>query len=167
MRSLIRLCGISGWLVLPGMLLLVALCWAGCQGLNFGEIESPLAYQQQQQKILEIVPVGTPRSEAVEKLTAAGVFGEFSQGEKIYYCGSWKQANGSRWRTNVAVLFDEEGKVYRTQPIEAGVGFSTSASTSSSENEEPATSIAEPVRTSGADQPVNTTRSGLRRPFDE
>ena len=100
----------------------------GCQLMGDREIDSPLSYSVQREKIIEIAPKGTSRENAVANLKEAGIAGEFARGDNIYYCGSWRQKNGIVWRTNVALLFDEEGKVIGTRPIEAGVGYGSRTS---------------------------------------
>ncbi|VAX38415.1 hypothetical protein MNBD_PLANCTO02-1460 [hydrothermal vent metagenome] len=135
----------------------------GCQLMGTREIDSPLSYSAQQSKIIEIAPKGTARDEAIAQLNEAGVAGEFSRGKSTYYCGSWTQKNGVIWRTNVALLFDEEGTVIGTRPIEAEVGLSSS--TTPADNHQ----TAEKAEVVPITLPTtsNPARNGLRRPFDD
>ena len=89
---------------------------AGCHFFGKKKISEPLPYLKQVAEIQEIVPVGTPREEAVRKLEEAGVQGDFSASRKtIYYCDLWNRKNGERWPLNVALLFDGQGNFYRTR----------------------------------------------------
>src|SRR5688572_21634064 len=96
---------------------------AGCQLTSSGRIiPSPLTYSEQEKEILAIVPEGTDRDEAVKKLTAAGIEGDFGTSRSIYYCDLWKRKSGERWHMNVALLFDKSGKLYKTQVSQAEIG---------------------------------------------
>jgi hypothetical protein len=95
---------------------------AGCQ-LTIGRIiPSPLTYSEQEKEILAIAPRGIDRDEAVKKLTAAGLKGDFGSTRSIYYCDEWHRDSGERWHMNVALLFDKEGKLYKTQVSQAETG---------------------------------------------
>lgn len=91
----------------------------GCATSGTSLVECPLSSEQQQQAVLEIVPRGTTRANAEERLRKAGI--EFSPGQKdsIYYLGLWKRADGKRWHIKVALLFDQEGKLYQTRPADS------------------------------------------------
>jgi hypothetical protein len=100
-----RLCAAGFWTVLL----------AGCQTLP-SLTPCPLGSVEQAARIQEIVPLGTPREEAVAKLKKAGVEGTFSEGNSIYYCGTWAQNDKERWHIHVEMLFDGDGKVYAFRP---------------------------------------------------
>jgi hypothetical protein len=82
-------------------------------------VECPLSAAEQQQAVLEIVPRGTSRAEAIRRLKEAGI--EFSPGRKdsIYYLSLWTRSNGQRWHINVALLFDPAGNLYATRPADS------------------------------------------------
>jgi len=100
---------------------LVWLCGlvAGCASPGGNLVECPLSAAEQQQAVLEIVPRGTSRGEAIRRLKAAGI--EFTPGKKdsIYYLSLWTRANGERWHINVALLFDPAGNLYATRPADS------------------------------------------------
>lgn len=87
---------------------------AGCQMTNGRIIPSPLSYSEQEKELLVIAPVGTDREEAVRKLSAAGIEGDFGSSRSIYYCDLWNRKNGERWHMNVALMFDKSGKLYKS-----------------------------------------------------
>jgi hypothetical protein len=103
---------IAGWLSLAGVL-------AGCASARPGLIDSPLSIEQQQQAVLEIVPRGSSRDEAEKRLKAAGI--EYRPGGKgsIYYLMLWNRPDGQRWHIDVALLFDQSGKLYQTRAASA------------------------------------------------
>jgi hypothetical protein len=68
---------------------------------------------QQQQALQEIVPIGSSRDEAKERLTKAGIEFTTAPGESMYYCSIWQRPDGTRWHLNVAMLFDGENRMYR------------------------------------------------------
>jgi hypothetical protein len=92
---------------------------AGCATPATSLIACPLSGEQQQQAVLEIVPRGTSRVEVERRLRKAGI--EFSPGQKnsIYYLGLWNRPDGQRWHINVALLFDNEGRLYQTRPADS------------------------------------------------
>lgn len=97
---------------------------AGCQLSTPRFEESPLSYSQQADAILEIVPKGTDRDVVVEKLARSGIQGSFSLVSKaIYYCETWEREDGKRWLMDVALLFDESGKLYATRNPQAQTGI--------------------------------------------
>ncbi len=111
------------WFIVLGLPVL-----AGCQMAGGRIIPSPLTYSEQEREILAIVPQGTGREEAVHRLSAAGIEGDFGSGRNIYYCDLWKRENGDRWHINVALLFDKSGKLYKTQVAQADTGLLSSNS---------------------------------------
>lgn len=94
-------------IVLPGCLGTI-----GCRLTDPGVTAAPLSVAQQRAAILKIVPVGTPRDKVVGKLHTAGIGGTFGTGDSIYYCDMWKRDDGQMWQLDVALLFDEAGKLY-------------------------------------------------------
>src|SRR5437588_12580351 len=93
----------------------VAGSFAGCASGHPSLVDSPLSIEQQQQAVLEIVPRGSSRADAEQRLKAAGI--EYRQGGKgsIYYLMLWNRPDGQRWHIDVALLFDQSGKLYQTR----------------------------------------------------
>lgn len=92
---------------------------AGCQMTPApGLVSCPFPVADQTAKILDIVPLGTPRDDVVKRLDEAGVIGNFSTGDSksTYYCDVWQREKGERWHINVVLLFDENGILYGTRP---------------------------------------------------
>jgi hypothetical protein len=103
----------------------VALCvLAGCASLSTQIVPCPLTYTEQTKEVLNVVPKGTRREDALRKLAAAGIEGSFGISRRVYYCELWNRPDGSRWHLNVALLFDETGKVYKTQAADCDVTVS-------------------------------------------
>ena len=92
---------------------------AGCAAGHPSLVDSPLSIEQQQQAVLEIVPRGSSRDEAERRLKAAGI--EYRPGGKgsIYYLMLWNRPDGQRWHIDVALLFDQSGKLYQTRAASA------------------------------------------------
>ena len=103
----------------PRAILGLAAFVVGCASHGASLVECPLSGDQQQQAVLDIVPRGTSRAEAERKLRAAGI--EYSPGQRnsIYYLGLWNRPDGKRWHINVALLFDQDGKLYQTRPADS------------------------------------------------
>jgi hypothetical protein len=107
----------------------LALCiLAGCASLSTQIIPCPLTYSEQTKEVLNVVPKGTRREDALRKLAAAGIEGSFGTSQRIYYCELWNRPDGNRWHLNVALLFDETGRVYRTQTGDSDVTVSSDKS---------------------------------------
>jgi hypothetical protein len=100
---------------------LIALSMAGCVSLNRAIMPCPLTYSEQEKEILAVVPKGTQRGEALRRLAAAGIEGSFGVSQRVYYCDLWNRKNGERWHVNVALLFDDSDKLYRTQVADCAV----------------------------------------------
>jgi hypothetical protein len=96
-------------------LALVAGLALGCQTFPT-LVVCPIPETEQAARIASLVPVGTDREAAIEKLREAGVNGQFSAGDTIFYCQTWLQDTNERWLVNVDVRFDEEGRVYAYRP---------------------------------------------------
>lgn len=94
---------------------------AGCaSGPKTGMLlESPWPSETQQAEVLAIAPIGTPRTETLQKLTDAGLVVHQGASETIYYCDVWNRPDGSRWRMDVALLFDKQGHLYRARSADA------------------------------------------------
>lgn len=101
-------------------LLTIAAC--GCQMAGLGYRPSPLSAAQQRQEIEKIAPPGTPREEVERRLKAAGI--EISAGSSphLAYCDLWNRSGGGRWMMNIALMFDESGKLIGTRPAQAETG---------------------------------------------
>lgn len=102
-------------LFLTVTMVLLTLVVSGCASLSRQIVACPLTYSEQEKEVLAIVPKGTRREEALRRLSVAGIEGSFGTSRRIYYCELWTRPNGERWHMNVALLFDEVGKLYRTQ----------------------------------------------------
>jgi hypothetical protein len=111
-------------------LALVAL--AGCASLSTQIVPCPLTYSEQIKEVLTVVPKGTRRDDALQKLSAAGIEGSFGISRRVYYCELWTRPDGSRWHMNVALLFDETGKLYKTQTADCDVTSSPDKSLAAS-----------------------------------
>jgi hypothetical protein len=104
-----------------GLAVFLGLIVAGCATLPHAITPCPLTYSEQEKELLAIVPKGIQRDEALRRLAAAGVEGSFGISRRVYYCDLWNRPNGDRWHINVALLFDDTGKLYRTQTAECDV----------------------------------------------
>ena len=103
----------------------------GCAGpaLSSGKIvASPLSVEQQQQAVLEIVPLHTTRSEVERRLKAAGIQITSGVSSSICYCDVWNRKDGSRWRIDVALLFDRDDQLYATKQASAETNLGSSDS---------------------------------------
>jgi hypothetical protein len=94
---------------------LLAAFLAGCAVWRPTLVDSPLSIEQQQQAVLDIVPRGLPRDEVERRLKNAGI--EYRKGGNgsIYYLMLWNRADGQRWHIDVALLFDQSGRLYQTR----------------------------------------------------
>jgi hypothetical protein len=99
----------------------LALSAAGCasSSLTGRLVDNPLPTAEQQDEVLKLVPVGTPRAEALETLASAGIEVHEGASNTIYYCDIWRRKDGSRWQMDVALLFDKQGNLYRTRSAQA------------------------------------------------
>jgi hypothetical protein len=117
-----------------------------------------------------------------KKLADAGIDGSFGVSDSVFYCDVWRREDGNRWYINVALLFDESGRVYKARPAQAATGvmlpseatavggssagaanigesrYSTAASGTAGHDDLSGTLELEPAATS-------TFRSGRRLPF--
>jgi len=93
----------------------------GCAGLTSQIVPCPLTYSEQEKEILAVAPKGTRRDDALRKLAAAGIDGSFGISRRVYYCELWNRPDGSRWHLNVALLFDEVGRLYMTRTADCDV----------------------------------------------
>jgi hypothetical protein len=93
----------------------------GCVSLSRPIVQCPLTYSEQEKELSAVVPKGLRREEALRRLTAAGVEGSFGISHRVYYCDLWNRSNGDRWHMNVALYFDDAGKLYKTGTAECDV----------------------------------------------
>jgi len=100
---------------------LAALTWVGCVGIPRQIVPCPLTYSEQEKELLTVVPKGIRREEVLRRLGTAGIEGSFGISRRVYYCDLWNRPNGDRWHMNVALLFDDSGKLYKTQMAECDV----------------------------------------------
>jgi hypothetical protein len=94
---------------------LAVVSWIGCSALSRQIVQCPLTYSEQEKEVLAVVPKGVRREEALRRLQAAGIEGNFGISRRVYYCDLWIRPNRERWHMNVALLFDDVGKLYKTQ----------------------------------------------------
>jgi len=114
------------------IVLLSNLMLVSCSGLK-QVVPAPIVFDEQSKELLKIAPLGTPKAEAIQKLEAAGISGEFASSPSIYYCDLWERENGKRWHLNVALLFNEAGALYKTRPAQADVSWKSEADSQSVE----------------------------------
>jgi hypothetical protein len=99
----------------------LAIAAGGCASASLSGrlVDNPLPTAEQQDEVLKLVPVGTPREEALETLANAGIEVHEGASNTIYYCDIWRRKDGSRWQMDVALLFDKQGNLYRTRSAQA------------------------------------------------
>jgi len=98
------------------------LVFSGCQLRGDHALTSP-SYQEQKQAVLDVVPLRTTRQQAVEKLHSAGVEGTFGISKSVYYCDLWNRQDGQRWHLDVALFFDQSGRLYKLKPAQSMTGI--------------------------------------------
>jgi hypothetical protein len=133
------------------------LVWGGCATSSALIVPSPVSSDEQQAKILEIVPVGTPRDEALDTLRREGIEVQRGASSTIYYCDLWQRPDGSRWHLDVALLFDKQGRLYRTRSASALVDADDTPASATSEESPPRVSpelTGNPL--TGASSPIGT-----------
>jgi hypothetical protein len=132
-----------------------AIVMVGCSSPGKPLIESPLSFSQQQQAVLDVVPKGTSRGEAENRLRKAGI--EFTPGGNgsIYYLSLWNRPDGTRWHISVALLFDSAGKLYESRPADSATGLVSTTPTGSGERlsreHDPATASRPAIIDDGSD----------------
>jgi hypothetical protein len=114
MPMLSRVSGISRNVVAGAIL---ALAVAGCVGPQ--TVRCPIEDAALTKKILEVVPVGTPRDEAIKRMREAGIGGAFGSehsafGKDYFCCQTWRRSNGEVWRISLLLHFDKSGKLCET-----------------------------------------------------
>lgn len=106
-----------------GTLWVLTFC-LGCASTAEQSIKSsPLDSEHQQQAVLDIAPLGTPRADVERQLKEAGIELSSGAGPSICYCTLWNRANGERWQMDVALLFDQSGKLYATRRAQSETTF--------------------------------------------
>ena len=104
----------QSWTVIG--LCFVAAIINGCASSQSGKLQPPASFAEQKQAILDLVPPGTSRTEALDILKSAGVEGNLSRvSDRIFYCDLWRRKSGDVWPLNVAVMFNQQNEVYRVQ----------------------------------------------------
>ena len=167
--------------MLVGLLACAAFA-VGCQLISETEYTRP-SFLEQQQAILDVVPFGTPRERSLETLKQAGVRGASGVSESIYYCDVWDRGDGGHWHLNVALFFDQSGRLYKVGPGQSDTGMATSvgktANANTSRQQDTAevraavsVSAADPERASAADDASSAERlpagrTGRRTPFTD
>ena len=120
-------CGLH-WLIALSCCLASFMSLSACTGFR-SVVPAPLVFEEQSAKILELAPLGTPKEQAIRQLNDAGISGDFASSPSIYYCDLWQREDGSLWHLNVALLFQEDGTLYKTRPAQADVSWEKDAST--------------------------------------
>jgi hypothetical protein len=108
------------------MLLLLIGCLgtsAGCVTTTHSILPCPMTYSEQEKAILAIAPMGADRETVLRKLADAGIEGSSATTQHIYYCDIWNRPNKERWHLDVALMFDQSGKLYKTQFGQADTGM--------------------------------------------
>jgi hypothetical protein len=102
---------------------LAAAILAGCQLTPApGLMACPLPATEQAVRVVEVVPLGTPREDVLKRLKDAGIRGNFGENQSIFYCDVWNREDGERWHINVVLLFNEQGELYATRPDASTAG---------------------------------------------
>jgi hypothetical protein len=133
--------------------LVVALVCGGCQTMPPSLVSCPLPAVEQASRIEELVPLGTTREEAISRLKKEGIAGNFGEADSIFYCDIWNRSDSERWHINVALLFDDDGKLYALRPDPHAQGAATDT---------PATAISKKIKDVTAPR-----HTGLSDPFAE
>ncbi|MBA4030079.1 MAG: hypothetical protein C0478_04180 [Planctomyces sp.] len=117
-RSRTRKAPLTACLIV-GLTVVMSSCasWQNDRKLSFQSCPWPAG--QQVREVLNVVPIGSTRADALKKLQKAGIQGNYGANDTIYYCDVWKREEAI-WHINVALLFDEEGRVYATMPDASG-----------------------------------------------
>lgn len=153
---------LAAWLA--GALLL---CPAGCRLTGMPDLRRP-SYDAQKQALLEVVPLGTPREEAVDRIEAAGITGEFGVSESVYYCDFWRRP-GEHWYLDIALYFDESGRLYKIGSGQAQTGVVPGADRRRDEKARSASSRELPSTESptddGGERSSTSGRAARRTPF--
>ena len=126
----------------------------GCQSMPPSLVRCPLPAVEQAGQVEEIVPLGTMREDAVSRLKKAGIAGNFGEANSIFYCDVWNRSDSERWHINVALLFDEDGKLYAYRPDPHG--------NATAAEETPAAAISKKIKDVTAPR-----QTGLSDPFAE
>ena len=141
--------------------MLLGLLPCGCMLESTPILPAPVSTSEQQLEVLQIVKPGTPRDEAIALLNEAGIHGSFgTTGAKaVYYCDVWNREDGERWHLDVALLFDESGRVINTRLGESATTTDVSGGAESNPfAEEPV-----PEKPVAAADDADETRSGAHR----
>jgi hypothetical protein len=105
-----------------GLCATLGLCaTVGCR-LQGAIVPAPWTFAEQRAAILELAPLGTPRDEAIARWKDAGIDGTFGTNDSIWYCDAWRRPDGQTWELSVAMLFDEQGRLYETRVADADTG---------------------------------------------
>lgn len=108
----------------------LALLGSGCMSLGDFAALPPIDNSHMSHAIAQIAPLGTPRDEAIQRLKAAGVEGEYLRVEKMFVnaegprppqqattldnffvCERWVRPNGELWQFQADLEFDETGRL--------------------------------------------------------
>jgi len=101
--------------VSPSIVAGVSLCAVaivGCQLTSAVEYSNP-SDAEQNLAVLEVVHIGMTRQQAVDALTNEGVKGSSGVSESVYYCEAWDGKDDRHWLLNVALFFDQSGRLYK------------------------------------------------------
>jgi hypothetical protein len=94
----------------------------GCQLTSTVEYTSP-SDAEQSRAILEIVNIGMTREQAVDALTDKGVQGTSGVSESVYYCDAWDGDDDRHWHLNLALFFDQSGRLYKVASSQPDFGL--------------------------------------------
>lgn len=79
-------------------------------------MEAPLTTQQQIEELQKHLVAGMSREEVMHKLKELGIGGSYGHNTSIYYCDVWQRDRKTLWHINIALLFNDEGKLYKIRP---------------------------------------------------
>jgi hypothetical protein len=153
-------------IALPARIVALTLL-AGCATSGTGYVvDCPLSAVEQQQAVQKIVPLGTSREQAAERLANNGIEFTTAAGDSIFYCSTWERPDGTRWHLNVALLFDQEHRLYRLREADT-VALPDAGSTAASPNADSQGRRYQPSNFPGASGPPDSTSESdsIRTPF--
>ena len=133
----------------------VVLCAGGCESpLQRARYAENIDAQRQVEEILKLAPLGTSSDKAEKALAEAGIVGNFGSRRNIYYCDLWRREGNADWKMNVALLFDEQGKLYKIRPGQAEVAYlpSETAATDTNARAEQSAAAVGTIRQTSAEQ---------------
>jgi hypothetical protein len=121
--------------VSPSILAGIPLCAVaiiGCQLTSAVEYTNP-SDAEQSRAVLNVVHIGMTREQAMDALTNEGVQGSTGVSESVYYCDAWDGDDDRHWHLNVALFFDQSGRLYKVGSSQPEIGSETDIAPSDAE----------------------------------